>query len=125
MQRFSFRPKHRLLTKKDFSQVFDQVDFRVGKGPILILARKNQLDHPRLGLVIRKKFLKRAVDRNQIKRLARENFRLKQHQIGNLDIVLMNRAGCEEKTPQKLNQFIIGAFNSLPGKTDTSDVESN
>ena len=116
MQRFSFQPKHRLLTKNDFSQVFDGVDHRVGKGPVLILARKNQFDHPRLGLVVRKKFLKKAVDRNRLKRLARENFRLKQHQLGNLDIVLMNRSGCEDKTKKQLNQYIARAFNGLPKK---------
>lgn len=117
MQRFSFRPKHRLLNQKDFSRVFDKVDYRVGKGPILILARKNDLDHPRLGLVIRKKFLKLAVDRNRLKRLSRENFRLKQHKIANLDIVLMNRSGCEDKNNKQLNQYIESALNGLPGKT--------
>lgn len=117
MQRFSFRPKHRLLNKKDFSQVFDKVDYRVGKGPILILARKNNLDHPRLGLVVRKKFLKLAVDRNRLKRLSREIFRLKQHRIANLDIVVMNRSGCEDKTSKQLNQYIESAFDGLPTKS--------
>lgn len=118
MQRFSFRPKHRLLNKNDFGRVFNKVDHRVGKGPILILARKNQFDHPRLGLVIRKKFLKRAVDRNRLKRLSRENFRLRQHQIANLDIILMNRSGCEEKTNGQLNQYIESALNALPAKVE-------
>jgi len=110
---FSFRPKHRLLTKQDYSQVFDQVDQRVGKGPILLLARKNQLDHPRLGLVVRKKFLKLATDRNQLKRLARENFRLRQHHLPSMDIILMNRSGCADKKPEQLNRYIQQALTSL------------
>lgn len=117
MLRYFFRPKHRLLTKVDYSQVFDQVDYRVGKGPILILARENQLGHPRIGLVVRKKFLKRAVDRNLLKRLARENFRLKQHQLANLDIVLMNRSGSLNKSSDQLNQYIDKALCGLPRKT--------
>ena len=116
MQRFSFRPKHRLLSKREFSNVFNQVDYRVAKGPVLILARNNNLDHPRLGLVVRKKFLTRAVDRNKIKRLIRENFRLKQHCMANLDIIVMNRSGCEDKTKEQLNQFIERVFDGLPSK---------
>lgn len=117
MLRFFFRPKHRLLNKVDFSQVFDQVDHRIGKGPILLLARKNQLEHPRIGLVVRKKFLKRAVDRNLLKRLARENFRLKQHELANLDIILMNRSGCAEKSQIELNKYIEKALRGLPQKS--------
>jgi len=114
--RYLFRPKHRLLNTLDYGQVFDQVDFRVGKGPILILARENQLEHPRIGLVVRKKFLKRAVDRNCLKRLAREHFRLQQHELANLDIVLMNRSGSENKSRAELNHSIEKAFRGLPKK---------
>lgn len=82
----------------------------------MLLARRNNLDHPRLGLVIRKKFLRLAVDRNQLKRLARERFRLNQHEIANLDIVLMNRSGCEGKSKAQLSGCIERAFQKLPEK---------
>jgi len=45
--------------------------------------------NPRLGLSIAKKILKRAVDRNKFKRLAREVFRLNQTQLPNKDFVVM------------------------------------
>ena len=54
-----------------------------------MLARNNSLDYARLGLVTSKKKAKRAVDRNLVKRLARETFRLHQHQLGGLDVLVL------------------------------------
>lgn len=39
------------------------------------MARPNEAGHARLGLVVAKRLLKRAVDRNRVKRCAREAFR--------------------------------------------------
>lgn len=56
----------------------------------MVLCRKNTENTPRLGLAISKKKLRLAVDRNRIKRLARESFRTQLH--GNsVDIVLLAR----------------------------------
>jgi len=87
---FSFQQELRLLSAKDFSRVFDKA-FKVHNQAFTLLARKNQLGHPRLGLVIAKKNLKFAYQRNQVKRLLREGFRLGQHQLQNYDIVILTR----------------------------------
>lgn len=113
MENFSFRPHHRLLSKQDYSAVFDQVDVRISKGPYLLLCRSNQFEHPRLGLVIRKKFLKRAVDRNLLKRLARENFRMRQHYLPNLDVIFMNRGNSDQKTNTEISALVTELFESL------------
>lgn len=47
----------------------------------------------RLGLVVAKKHLKRAVDRNRFKRLVRESFRAHQQQLEGLDVVVLARSG--------------------------------
>lgn len=44
-----------------------------------IYAKPNNIDYPRLGLIVAKKVARRAVDRNRIKRLLREYFRVNQH----------------------------------------------
>ena len=41
-----------------------------------ILSRENAIGQPRLGIVVAKRHVKRAVDRNTIKRIIRESFRL-------------------------------------------------
>lgn len=50
--------------------------------------RRPELETARLGLVVGKKFLKRAVQRNLIKRIVREQFRLKRPDIPCRDLVV-------------------------------------
>lgn len=81
----------RKLRKTDeFSSVFR---FKcLQRGEFLDLyAAPNDLDHPRLGLIVPKRILARAVDRNRIKRILREAFRLMQADLGNLDVVIRLR----------------------------------
>ena len=113
MNRFLFQPKHRLLTKHSFSRVFEQNTIRASRGAILLLAAKNDLGHARLGLVVRKKFVKTAVGRNLIKRLAREEFRLRQHQLQGVDIIVLNRAGSDGLAKTELRKLYTKAFDSI------------
>ncbi len=53
-----------------------------------IFFRQNGLGLSRLGLVVPKRVLVRAVDRNRAKRAIREAFRLSQHELGGLDVVV-------------------------------------
>lgn len=41
----------------------------------MVMVRPNQVGHPRLGMIIAKRLLARAVDRNRVKRCIRESFR--------------------------------------------------
>jgi len=59
-----------------------------------VLARENLTGSARLGLAISKRAAKRAVDRNRLKRIAREVFR-KQLDLPPLDFVVM--AGAKAK----------------------------
>ncbi len=84
-QRFS--ADRRLLTAADFSHVFKKPKKSADRY-FMLLATPGQQQRPRMGLAIAKKRIKRAVDRNRIKRLVRESFR--QHQnLPVIDIVVM------------------------------------
>jgi len=87
----------RLLNAQQFKSVFDAPDSRAGGRDILLLARKNGLKQPRLGMVIGKKSVKLAVQRNRLKRLIRTAFRLNQQALAGLDIVLLARKGLAEQ----------------------------
>ena len=87
---FCFQQELRLLSAKDFSRVFDKA-FKVHNQAFTLLARKNDLGHPRLGLVIAKKNLRFAYQRNLVKRVLREGFRLNQANLNSYDLVILTR----------------------------------
>jgi ribonuclease P protein component len=47
---------------------------------------------PRLGMVIGRHQVARAVERTRLKRIIREVFRLRQHQLGPIDVVVRYRS---------------------------------
>ena len=88
MVSYKFGRELRLLTPSQFDNVF-QNPFRVASPLFTILVKPNQLTQPRIGLTIAKKRVKLAVQRNRIKRCVRNSFRLHQHQLPAVDLVLM------------------------------------
>lgn len=84
----TFARELRLLTPIDFNRVFNQ-SIRAGSPYITFVARENTLGHPRLGFAIAKKQVKRAHERNRLKRVIREYFRLKQKSLPALDVIVL------------------------------------
>jgi ribonuclease P protein component len=52
------------------------------------MARPNRVGHARLGMVVPKRLLRRAVDRNRVKRCIRERFRLNLAELPACDFVV-------------------------------------
>ncbi|WP_428606494.1 ribonuclease P protein component [Sedimenticola sp.] len=90
----SFGRNRRLVKPVEFKRVF-QNSRRSSDRCFTVLFLANDTPHARLGLAIAKKILKRAVDRNRVKRLIRESFRLKQHDLAGLDLVVMCARGID------------------------------
>lgn len=87
MSQFSFPKKIRLLTLNEFSFVFQQPQ-KIKNTGMILFSRLNQLQYPRIGLTISKKYIKKAHDRNRIKRHIRETFRINQHNLSFSDFIL-------------------------------------
>lgn len=100
----AFGREKRLLTPQQFKTVFDSSSNKVPGKNVLLLARENQLEHPRLGLVIGKKSVKLAVERNRIKRQIRESFRHSQDILNGVDIVIVARRGIADLSNVELRQ---------------------
>jgi ribonuclease P protein component len=57
-------------------------------GPISVRIKPNGLNFSRLGLIVPKRYLPRAVDRNRARRVIREWFRRKQAQLCGQDVLV-------------------------------------
>ncbi|MFZ5493484.1 MAG: ribonuclease P protein component [Pseudomonadota bacterium] len=84
---YRFTRQQRLLAPQQFKQVF-RSGRRRRLGAIEVITLHNSAGLARLGLVIPKRAVRRAVNRNRIRRWAREAFRLRQHRLPACDVVL-------------------------------------
>jgi ribonuclease P protein component len=78
-----------------------------------VLARANDLGHPRLGMAISRKHVKTAVGRNLIKRQVRESFRLHQATIGSFDVVILGKPGVDKLTRREIRALIDEYWQEL------------
>lgn len=103
--KLTFQRELRLLTSSHFSFVFQQ-PFLTGRQRITILGRLNTLGHPRIGLIIANKYVRRAHERNRIKRLIRESFRLHQHYLPAMDFVVIIKNGVDSLDNYTLTEVL-------------------
>jgi ribonuclease P protein component len=88
----AFQQSKRLRKTDDISSVFSFKCQAYGEY-LRVLVKPNQLDHPRLAVIVGKKTVAHATSRNYIKRVLREIFRLHQDSLGEWDIVILARKG--------------------------------
>jgi len=97
----TFSRELRLLTPTHFTFVFDNATPAVSPS-FTLLARHNQLDNPRLGITLSKKRVRKAHDRNRLKRLVRESFRHRAAQLPNVDIIVVGKTGADKLSNEEV-----------------------
>ena len=91
----TFSHTARLSQPNHYRRVFDSPKYKVSSGAFLLLATPGVTQSSRLGVVVAKKNIRRAVRRNRIKRLVREKFR--HHPFGHaVDLVVLARSGADQ-----------------------------
>ena len=122
MSDFGFSKKLRLLGAADYQPVFKNAHYKVSCQYILILAVASTVQHPRLGLVIAKKNIAKAVERNRVKRIFRESFRHNQRLLPARDIVILARSGLDSINNEHVHKNIEKLWQELVSKTRRSSV---
>ncbi len=114
---YEFNRESRLLTPGHFQSVFKK-PIRFGSRHFTILITPTTLPddsckNNRLGLAIAKKRVKLAVQRNRIKRITRESFRLNQHNLPAIDMVVMVKSGIDQLDNTEINQELTKIWRKI------------
>ena len=106
--------KMRLTRARQFDAVF-AAKVRATAGPLVVWGTPNDAGHHRLGLAISRR-AGNAVTRNRIRRLLRESFRLRQHELPlsdrSYDLVISVRPH-EPMTLAQYEQAVVTAARTL------------
>lgn len=106
-------PKHaRLRTAADFAAL-RQAHGRFDARYFLIRYQPGVEPQTRVGLAVSKRVSKRAVERNRIKRIARESFRQARHRIPSTDIMVIARTQAAGIASEALREDLDRAWPRL------------
>ena len=120
----SFGKSRRLLKAADYKQVFDHNEARASHRYFLLLAKTAPGKQQRLGLVIAKKNVRLAVQRNRVKRIVRETFRLLPDNDPPLDMIFLARRGVEQLDKRQLSSILREQWHKLTRQiAQSSDPE--
>jgi ribonuclease P protein component len=98
-----FPKKQRLLDTVDFQSVFNEGKKRSCRF-FAIISKKNDLHLARLGIRVGKKAIREANQRNKIKRIIRESFRLHKTHLPECDYVVVIYAAANAIQKTELRQ---------------------
>jgi len=109
-QNCRFQKDQRLLNAQQFKNVFDNVNCKQSGKYFTFLSTSNQQAKHRLGLIIAKKHIPLAVNRNKIKRAIRESFRQKLNgeivntQMTSFDVIVLAKSSVAQLDNAQLNE---------------------
>ena len=106
----------RLLQAAEFRAVFSDARYKVSCRNFLVLALPADKDGGRLGLVVSKKNVPGAVQRNRVKRLVRERFRHSRAGLSGVDMVVLARKDVHKLGNAAMRQRLESLWRELRAK---------
>ncbi|WP_143870776.1 ribonuclease P protein component [Catenovulum sediminis] len=113
MKACPYKREYRLLTPADFQGVFDAKPKKFSCRYYTILAANNSLGYARLGFTISKKKAKFATQRNKIKRVVREHFRLTHADLPAIDMVFIAKQGISSADNEMLRHELSYTWKKI------------
>lgn len=113
--KLKFAKTNRLIVRSEFQTVFNKGK-RLNSYAICLYYYANKLQTARLGVVIAKRVIPKAVNRNTYRRLIKESFRLAQDDIKGLDIVILLKKTPDKQDPsnKKIKHELQKIWQRLP-----------
>ena len=109
----------RLRSKLQFDAVYAggrRIDDRF----FAIRVKANGLAHPRVGLAVAVKTAGNAVKRNRLRRLVKESFRLAQHELPSVDVVVAAKIPSAEAPATSLRASLATLWKRVASTCATS-----
>jgi ribonuclease P protein component len=89
------------------------------------VAASNAHGHARLGLSIAARSVGDSVERNRIRRLVRETFRLQQHEFPPIDLIVSARAAARGASAGALRADLVLLFATIISRCASSSSRSS
>ena len=114
-KKLKFSKTSRLVVRSEFQKVFNQGK-RLNSYSICLYYYANENQGSRLGVVIAKRVVPKAVNRNVFKRLVKESFRLVQENILGYDLVVLVKKTPDSKipTPERIKCDLQKLWQRIP-----------
>jgi ribonuclease P protein component len=108
----SFPRDRRLTDKPEFDAVHREGQ-RSSDALFLVIMRPSASGHARLGLAVGVKAAGNAVNRNRVKRLARESFRHRQQELPPMDLVVNARVAAGKATNAEIRASLAAHWDRI------------
>ena len=104
-ERLTFPAPRRLRHKPEFDAAHAR-GRRFGNGYFAVTVISNDKSGPRLGLAVALRIARTSVERNRIRRIIRESFRVHQHTLPAVDIVVSARPRAQHAPGAQLRESL-------------------
>ena len=110
--RLTLPAQRRLRRKSEFDSAYAR-GRRLGDGFFTVIAMRNDLGAPRLGLAVAVRAAGGAVARNRLRRIIRESFRLHQGSLPALDLIVSARPPARAAAPRTLHAALAALWRKV------------
>jgi ribonuclease P protein component len=116
--RLTLPAQRRLRRKSDFDAAYAG-GRRFGNGFFGVTAFGNDKGWPRLGLAVAVRTAGGGVERNRIRRIIRESFRLHQHELPSVDLIISARGRAKDAPGPELHASLVALWTKVKEQCTT------